>query len=338
MAVVGMEGFDHLSITQLLAKQGRSGVTNPIQTGRLGGQAIRTGGNQTGLAFSGFSTTSVIAGFAYKFSNVLVANLTSRRVMFRAGVTNVVGLVTASSGGDIVLRLIDSAAATIASGTTPIIIDIWYYVEVRVVISATVGSVELRLNGLSSAELSATGLNTGTSPIDSVAWGATSVGTHVTDVDDLYIVDTTTGSSPTNTFLGDCRVETLPPTGNGANTAWTGAFGDWDDSTSHNTDTDYVSSSTPGDRETSTLADLAVGTGTIYAVQTDVTARKDDAGARTIAPVLRISGTNHDGTTTPGLSTDYVTYVQTYDRLDPVGNAWSIATVNAMEAGVKEVA
>lgn len=338
MALVLVEGFDHLSNAQLATKQGRSGVSAAIDTGRLGGQALRgSAASQTGLVLSGFpATSSIIVGFAF-MSAIINANA-QRRVMLRSGATNVCGLTMVASGPNFVFQLLNSAGAVLGTGTTPLVPNIWYYVELKCVVSATVGAVELRLNGLSTPEIAATGLNTGVGNIDAVSICGTTTGAQTTDYDDLYIVDTTTGAAPTNDFLGDCRVETPAPNGNGANTAWAGVYTDVDDATSHDSDATYVSSATPGARETFTLPALAAAGGTVFGVQVNIAARKDDAAARTVAPVVRQGGVNYDGTVTPGLSTSYVVYPQLYDRLGPDGNAWTPAIVTATEVGVKEVA
>jgi len=332
MAVVMLEGFDHLSNTQYPSKGWAGVLLNAPVAGSLGGQAARVSGAVTTRNLPATYST-LIAGF--RFRTVSQLNTGRDYFVLKSGATLVCRLQFALVGADTVFRLLNSAGTTLGTGTFPIVTNTWMYLEIECVVSATVGQVELRINGTTVDITTAASLNTGSSNLDAVQLGNVS-GTNF-DYDDVYVVDTS-GSAPTNTWLGDSRVETLAPDGNGASTAWTGVYTDIDDSTSHDSDTTYINSSTPGDRETATLSDLAVGTGTVYAVQANVVARKDDAGSRTIAPVLRISGTNYDGTTTAGLGTDYTDYTQLYDRLDPVGNAWSIATVNAMEAGVKEVA
>ena len=229
----------------------------------------------------------------------------------------------------------NGSGTQLAIGTTPYPASTWWYFEFKISISATVGTVELRINGSSSAEAIATSVNTGTTSINAVGWEwYNGLGT---SLDDIYVIDTATGSSPTTNFLGDVRVETIFPDGNGSNTAWTGTFTDWDDTTTIDSDTTYAASATPGDRETSTLNNMSISAGTVYAVQTCLAARKDDAGARTIAPVIRIGGVDYDGATAPALGTSYADYTQLYDRLDPAGNAWTITTVNGMEAGAKVV-
>jgi hypothetical protein len=86
------------------------------------------------------------------------------------------------------------------------------------------------------------------------------------------------------------------------------------------------------------MTNLSMATGTVFAVQTNLIARKDDAGLRTIAPVIRTGGTDYAGTTTAALGASYLDYTQLYDRQDPVAADWSVTTVNGMEVGVKEVA
>jgi len=330
MAVVCIEGFDHLSAAQFGPVGKWSTAPSTVQTGRISGQAGACQ-NSSMVRSLGAAYSTLILGCAIK----LTTTSSDTIVQLRGSTTVVAELRVVTSGGNQVWRVVNASGTTLATGTHPVVANAWNYIELKVVVSASVGSVELRLNGASTPEASASSVNTGSTNIDNILFVTGQ--SQLCHVDDMYCVDTT-GSAPTNTFLGDVRVETLAPNGNGANTAWNGTYTDWDDSTSHDTDSTYVDSSTPGDRETSTLTDLALTSGTIFGVQTNLIARKDDAGTRTIAPVIRIGSTNYDGTTTPGLSSSFTDFTQIYDRLDPSGAGWTVSTVNAMEAGVKEVA
>jgi len=340
MAVVSMEGWDHEGgvAAQIPAKQNRSGTPQtPGTTGRFGtGLCLdHNGTNSTTSIILPGSYTTLYIGVAINMAAGLVTNSSVIQLLNGgAGGTVVASIQFTPSGPNTVMRVVNAASTVIGTGTATFVVDTWRYIELKCVVSATVGQIETRLDAGTSPDINVTNVNTGALAIDTITLRQF---TGRVRYDDFYAVDTT-GSSPTNAFLGEVRIETIAPTGNGANTAWTGAFGDWDDGTSHDTDSTYVSSSTPGDRETSTLSDLSVATGTVFAVQTVLTARKDDAGARTIAPVIRIGGVNYDGTTTAGLTAGYIGYTQIYDRLDPSGAAWTIATVNGMEAGAKEVA
>jgi len=333
MAVVFMEGFDHIALAQLSAKGWSQPSGGSVVAGRFAGQGLRTNSSVPSCYSKALpaSYSTLIVGFAF-----LPTTTDARDVLsLRNGTTAVVKVATVVVGGVPVVRLVNASGTTLATGTTGVPANAWTYIELKVVVSATVGTVEVRLNGASAAECSGTGLNTGALDIDNIGvwWVVTCLNTY----DDIYVVDTS-GSAPTNTWLGEVRVSTLIPNGNGANTAWTGAYTDWDDITSADDDTTYVSSSTPGDRETSTLTDLSAATSTVFAVQTNLVARKDDAGTRTIAPVVVIGGTPYDGTTTAALSSSYLDYTQLYDRLAPDGNVWDVTKVNAMETGVKEIA
>jgi hypothetical protein len=331
MTVVLIEGFDHLSSQYTI--KGWSHNNGSQGTGRLGtGKCVDSQNSLTMVKTLPATYTSIICGFAMRNNIGAGANNT---FVFQNASTVLMSLRVTAVGANNCWSLHNSAGTQIAIGTTPYPSYTWWYFEIKFVVSATVGSVELRINGQATAECSASGLNTGTTPVNVVGW--TWYNGLGCSMDDVYVIDTTTGSSPTNTFLGDVRVETIFPSGNGTNTAFTGAYTDWDDTTSQDGDSTYVSSSTPGDKETSALGDMSITAGNVYAVQTNLTARKDDAGVRTIAPVLRIGSTDYDGTTTPGLGTSYADYTQLYDRVDPAGNPWSIATVNAMEAGAKVV-
>jgi len=340
MAVVGMEGFDHLSFAQHDYKQGWSIGTGAVVAGRFGGQAIRCNANNSSTATLTLPSTysELYAGFALRQGTLPGGG--QHLFAFVNGATNILRMLVTTSGAEYVWYLANSAGTVLGTTTTPIVVDVWYYVEIKCIVSATVGQVELRINGSTTPEIAtAANVNTGSTAIAGVLIRTTSgsATTNFCDFDDMYVVDTS-GSAPTNTWLGETKVETLYPSSNGSNTAWTGVYTDVDDPATYDGDTTYISSSTPGDKETYGMTNLSPGTGTVFAVQTNVTARKDDAGARTIAPILRTGGTDYAGTTSPSLGSDYMDYKQLYERLDPVGNAWSIATVNAMEAGVKEVA
>jgi len=337
MAVVFMEGFDHLSGAQVSLK-GWNSTQGTMTAGRFGGQASSSNGTMTGFgkALPGSYTTAV-CGFAFKNNLGVTTNpVFAFRNGAASGGTIVVAMRNVTSGSNTVLGLFNAAGTQLALGTTPYLgMATWVYAEIKVVVSATVGTVELRLDGASTAECSATGVNTGALDINSVSWQwVNGVSTYL---DDIYVVDTS-GSAPTNTWLGDVRVETLYPSANGANTAWTGVYTDVDDPATFDSDTTYISSATPNDLETYGMTNLSMATGTVFAVQTSLIARKDDAGFRTIAPVIRTGGTNYAGTTTAALGSSYLDYTQLYDRQDPVAADWSVTTVNGMEVGVKEVA
>jgi hypothetical protein len=157
-------------------------------------------------------------------------------------------------------------------------------------------------------------------------------------MDDTYLLDTT-GSAPQNTFLGPSRIVTPVPTGAGSHTQWTptGAASNFQcvNEAPPDGDTTYVADSTPGDLD-SYVFGQADGGATIFAVQTNLYARKDDANTRQIATLVRQGGVDFVGTTFTEAAS-YSDFTQIYNQ-DPTGTNWTPAVFNADEFGVKEIA
>jgi len=151
--------------------------------------------------------------------------------------------------------------------------------------------------------------------------------------DDLYLTDSTD-------FLGDCRVECLIPSGNGNSSQWVGSDATSTDNyllvdeTSLDGDTTYVEADSVGDKDTYAMDDLETAAGTVYAVQTILAQRKTDAGSRQVAPVLRHSGTDYDGTSV-SVGDTYAFGIEIEEQNPGTSSAWSIADVNAIEFGAK---
>jgi hypothetical protein len=206
-----------------------------------------------------------------------------------------------------------------------------YYIELRGTINDTTGSYELAVDG--TVVLSASSVDTRNAGVSSVSRihlgdGKTFYG------DDLYIM------SGSGARKGDIRVPTLFPSGAGNSTAWTPSAGSnyqCVDEAAPNDDTDYVSSSTAGQRDTYAYDNLPAGVTAVHAVQVNLNARKDDAGVRTIATVIRRSGTDYDGTTQT-IASAYASYRQVYEQDPSTSAAWGVAGVDAAEFGEKLVA
>ena len=102
--------------------------------------------------------------------------------------------------------------------------------------------------------------------------------------DDLYVCDS--AGSTNNGFLGDCRIDTIYPSGAGNYTQFTPSTGSnytCVDETAPNT-TDYVDGATVGDRDSYALGNLsALSSQTVYGVQVNAAILKDDAGSKSAA-------------------------------------------------------
>jgi hypothetical protein len=216
----------------------------------------------------------------------------------------------------------------------------WHYVELKVKIDDSTGTYEARLDGVSV--ISGTGADTrngGNATADRVRFGPSVTGNATIDerMDDVYICDDQ--GSTNNSFLGDVRIECLFPNNNGNSSQLVGSDSNSTDNyllvdeSTPNSDTDYVESSTVGDKDTYAMGNLTSTTGTVYGIQILPYAKKTDAGTRSIKSVTRLSATEEDSADKP-LSTGY-TYLPDIRETKPGGGAWTITDVNNAEIGVK---
>jgi hypothetical protein len=339
-----IDSFDHLTTADLGQKWLTPGTGNLITTGgRRGSLCYALSPAFPGQQAIAFSGTTCVLGFAVKFPSITTFGqfcgvrdaLNSQdqvAVRLNADGSLSVGVPSSST----VLGALGTVFGTTAPGV--ILSNTFYYIELKVVLHASAGTVEVRVNG--SARLGPfTGLNTaisGTAQANRIAIQGVSPGN--THFDDLYVCD---GSGSSNTsFLGECRVDVHWPNGAGATAGWTPSAGSnyqcVDDATP-NGDTDYVSTSTLNALDTYALEDFKVPGGTIQGVQVNLSARATSLGTAQIAAALRQSSTDY-AATAQGLTDEYLVRWQAYDVNPATSAAFTEAEFNAIQAGVKKIA
>jgi|SRR5215510_1913267 len=340
MALRFMDGFDHYASADLAKKWNSSSYSSFLTinsaAGRRGTSGLRANASGT-VQYAGItldSQTTWIVGMA-----LLAATIPSNALFlsFWDGANFQCEMRLNTTGTFTFLR-----SPTVLGTTTNVISqNTFYYIEVRVLISTTVGTVDIRVNGTSWLAL--TGQNTqagsantaNTIRIGNIAANG-SMGQ--TDFDDFYLCDGT-GSAPYNTFLGDCRIDTLFPNAEGGTQQWTPSTGTSHytlvDETAPNT-TDYVSSITPTQRELFGMQNLTTITGTIYGAQACLATMKSDAGSRVIRNVIRSGSSDSLGANvTLGTSQLYQISLHTTDPA--TSTAWTETGVNNAQVGAEVV-
>ena len=210
-----------------------------------------------------------------------------------------------------------------------------YYIEFSATISDAAGAFELRVNNETVASGTSVDTKASSNATSSVVRiGNGSLSTVFGIVDDYYCTDGS-GSEDVG-FLGECRVDEAVPTGDGANTAFTTSTGTdhyalVDESTPDD-DTSYVQD-TAG-KDTFTFPALAFTPDEILAVGIRWCAKKNDAGARTLAPVVRPDVTDDVGDA-QALSTSYAWYLGWHRENPDTVAAWEVAEVDATEVGLE---
>lgn len=347
MALLFADSFDHYVAAAVTSKWSAVFGNFTITTGRTGSGGagrLSVSASTTNYLTKNFAVghSTLYIGFAYNSASIPGGSVGMAVLGFIDVSTFQVQLVYTPSQKLAVYR----QGTLLGTGTTTYASTSWQYIEMKVIFATgTGGSVVVRINGVT--ELNLTGINTapsGNASADRFRIGYDGLngsidGFFTVNYDDLYALDDT--GSTSNTFLGDIKVEVIAPNAAGnysqfLNTAGTSTNNyTYVDDTTTDDDTTYVQSDVNGNRDSYAFSNLSAATpGTIYGIQIISYARKSDAGSKQIAAFIRMGGTNYDQTAV-SLPDTYSSITNVLD-LNPDGSvAWTVTTINALEAGVK---
>lgn len=266
------------------------------------------------------------------------------------------GYVETLTNGDVMLRFEDGATVQVQfrfytdgsisafrggtllgnSGAGKFLEDTWQYYEFKVKFANTGGTVDVRVNGVSVLSLSSQDTQD-TANAYATNWRLAGASGYLENlyVDDLYLADST-GTVNTD-FLGDVKVETLLPNGNGNSSGMTGSDSNQTDNYLLVDDnpvvtTDYVESATEGHKDTYAMGNLASTNVSVYGMQVSLVTQKDDTGSKYLRPVVRSGSTDYAGTSV-ALNTSWEGMHEIWEQ-DPNTSAdWTPTNVNAVEVG-----
>jgi hypothetical protein len=333
MAVIFMDGFDWYTTADYLKRwTGVSSVTPTIsaQYGR-NGQGLMMNA-QSGYVYKSFGTnyTAGLMGVAVYLGATQQAQLfsifdgTTEQCSIRLNGSNV---ITVNQGSTVK-----------ATGSTVLSLNTWYYIEFKFTINGSTGVAQVKLNGAaeiaSTSSLDLTG--TANNYFNGIALNRPNAGSP--QFDDIYVLDTTTGSN--TDFLGPIQVVARYPNGNGNSSSWTPNGGTNMGCVSEqfqDGNGSFVQSSTANQIDTYTMQDLPVASGSVYALAQHTVAAQDGGATRSIAPVYRISGTDYVGTSV-NTSASYQFLSEIKDASPASSSAWTVSEVNGLESGFKLIA
>lgn len=245
-------------------------------------------------------------------------------------------------GSDNVLHA-DIGGSDVATGSTTLQVDTWYLLEAWLKVDDSAGVFQVRLDGTSEISFSGDtkpGSETNIASMRS-GGGVTWASTGTTYIDDIAINDTT--GSVDNSWCGDGHVELYEADGAGDHTGLSiggssPPANNWQavDDIPANDDTDYTYSSTPGDYDLYTVADTTdLSSVDIKRARVEARAKESVASTGTVALMVKTGGTEYTGSA-QSLLTSYSLAFQEEWRLNPAtGLAWTIAELDALQAGVK---
>ena len=331
MALLMMDGFDtYLTGSDLIATGKWSTVGGFSTTGgRFGGGAL-TITNSNSPTFVLASVTELWMGFAFNGNgNIPLVTLTSALGDEFVLYYNTTGqTIYAKRGG-----------TTLGTATVNVPVNLWTWVELHFKLHATAGVVEAWINGVQVLNLTAQNTinNSGATSITSGT--LIKNGNFTAAFDDLYILDTT-GSSPLNGRLGDCRIYTAVPTtdagpNNGTPSTGTNHWAVVNEA-QYNTTNYTTITNTSGQGEYFTTASFLGTTQTVYAVKVTAVAEKSDAGAANNEIGIKSGSTWAYGSSYP-LATTW-SFSSAMFTVDPATSAqWTASATNSLVFGCQVV-
>lgn len=348
----GFDDYDSAQLPRYWSGQWNSGGNNFGQvawggnlyintgTGRNGTNSLRINANQNGFYQFLTSQATRTVGCAFNFlffptgETGLISLLDGVAWQLAVGL-NSAGTIYVARGG-----YAATGAAILATSSKVISPGIWFYLEFSSVINSTTGSFTVKVNGVQW--LIGSALNTqatSNSSASGVAVGGSSNFTSglTIDYDDFY-------SRADGVFCGDCRVESLLPSGNGTTIQMTPGgttihpsnYQQVDDNPSDD-DTTYNIAGSAGLEDEYTYPALITATGNVQAVMT-VPIMRTDSSSATAQSVYRSGGTDYvvGGTQTVGTTT-YTSYPDIQGHDPNISGPWTIAAINAAQFGVKRI-
>lgn len=341
MTAIALESFDGIQTTDLDERgwiHSGGTVQSASPTARTGSNYWNTGSGSLRRPLGTAEHATIIVGFGIRYTTGQDGGtMLHMRGDNNATTHTQMGIATRNAEiGTVYVYRNGTLLGNTGPGVIPV--DTWKYVEMKTVLHDTTGVVQVRVDGTLVIDLQNIDTKNGGTDgvIDNIEFTRPSFTSFY--YDDIYIFNGA-GATNNNFFNGNARVRSSVPSGNGNTSQLVG-------SDSNSTDnyalvdeippslTDYVGSSTTGNKDTYAFPDLPDATGVIGAVQISALAAKMDAGAASAALVTRHSATDYDSsdkalTTTP-------TYVYEVQEVNPgTSAAWTISEVNAAEFGFK---
>lgn len=339
MALLAFEGFENAE------PLGRAGLVY------AGGTPAFVAGRSSGSAFRYSTATATTASFTIPnqgaaADRIYTASAAVRLDAIGLAALDVIHIMTPAGAVHVTLRIqgtTGAVALVVGSGATStinLVVGEWVRLDLRAFIDNSIGWAEAWVNGVKACEVlnADTQNNAESGHVGIARFSAGPSNNTRATIDDVYCTDSA-GAAPYNGRLGDVRIESLVPNGNGSASQFVGSDGNSVDNyllvdELPASSTDYVASGSVGDRDLYTFTNLTIPSGSVHAVQMHALAAKTDTGAASLIPVTRLAGVEHEHPAL-GLGTVYAYGQSTIRTVDPSGNAWTVANVNAAEFGVE---
>jgi hypothetical protein len=228
--------------------------------------------------------------------------------------------------GDLSASLATSAAGIIAAGNS-------YFVEMRWVLSDTVGEITVNVDGVQV--INVTGVDT--LPAGAGAWSIPGLwfqGT--TRMTDVYVMDHTGGTD----FIGRCQSDYHKVNANGTASQWTRSAGSNNfenvDEDPSDGDATYNFTTTVGNQDLMNVEQFKYPGSLFIAVSVDLDCRKVESGDALLRARIRSGGSNFDASGNIAPSANQYLHIRGAPMMTDPGagpGPWTEGNFNNLEAG-----
>ena len=337
--IEGFEGFGATNGTAVVGLQAKWGNSLPdsnftVQAGRLGGKSCRLGNGAVSMQTPNLGTPStIIIGFGFYQD----AFASAQDILYLMDGATLQGTLAIQTDGK--FKYYKGSSLSVALGTTSsgVSASTWTYVELKVKIHASTGTVDVLFDGVSRLALTGQNTDQATSGLMRAVrfLGSTGGGDH-TQLDDLYICDTT-GSVNTG-LLGPQKIVMVKPANDGGTNQFTTNSGSTHyDRVNQNPpdgDTTYLEDATTGHQELFGY-DAVTGLASVTALQMNTVARLTDANQFSVKSSILSNGTGSDDTAQTVSGIDFQSNGRVVETDPHTSAAWTVAGVNAAKFGFK---
>jgi hypothetical protein len=216
-------------------------------------------------------------------------------------------------------------------------INTWYYIELKVLCDNTVGTYEVRVNGIDKCSGNSTDTQAGSNAYHDrfKLLPAPVSGTHPT-WDDMYTCDST--GSVNNNFLGNHKVVRIDPdgddtTGFGTSTPSANHYENVDE-TICDDDTSYVEESTNTNKDIWDYGSVS-SLGTIAGLQVNTMCKETDATDFELITIVESNSIEYDDSGQAAGAGNYIELSRLEEEDPDTNTAWTMAGINAAKFGVK---
>jgi hypothetical protein len=217
LLIDGFEGYGTLGITTSVAIRypGAGASNQSIVAGRTSGYGLRAYNNS--FITSHLTTNpTLIAGAAFYLTTIT----SSTALAFYDNAVLGVKITVYSTAPSTIAIVVDGTTVSTVDLHTTLLLNTWYYIELKVYCHSTDGTIEVRVNGTTVASLSGINTKIGTDSFyNRVLFGLYGW----SQIDDFYVCD---GSSiSNNSFQGVCKVYAVYPNRDTDTIQWTTSTG-----------------------------------------------------------------------------------------------------------------